>query len=241
MLRSLEQMNLQEQRDRSGDIRSMFESISGRYDLLNRLITFDRDRAWRRHVVEKAALPPAGMLLDIGAGSGGIALEALRRDPSVHVIAADFAIQMMVVGQRKPGANKILWCNADAMSLPFPDAVFDAVTSGYLIRNVNHAEKAFKEQMRVTKPGGRVVCLDTSPPPPSLIRPFIAFYLRVVIPLLGQLIAGQRAAYEYLPGSTQAFMTPHELACTMRHAGLEEVNYERFMFGTQVVVTGIRP
>jgi demethylmenaquinone methyltransferase/2-methoxy-6-polyprenyl-1,4-benzoquinol methylase len=219
----------------------MFGGISARYDLLNRLITFGRDRAWRRHVLERATLPPGGRLLDIGAGTGGVAFEALRLNPTLHVIAADYTIQMIAMGRRKASTDKICWCNADALHLPFPHAVFDSVASAYLIRNVTSAEQAFKEQMRVTKPGGRVVCLDTSPPSPNITRPFVVFYLRFVIPLLGQLIASDRAAYEYLPSSTQAFMTPDELASTMRNAGLEDLQYERFMFGTQVIATGIRP
>jgi len=234
-------MDHEERNDRSRALRMMFGGISGHYDLLNRLISLGRDRAWRRHVVEKAALPPGGRLLDIGAGTGGIAREALRRDPSLRVIAADYTIQMMLTGRRRTGADKIRWCTADSLHLPFPHAAFDAVVSGYLIRNVANAGQAFKEQMRVTKPGGRVVCLDTSPPSQNFTRPIVVFYLQFVIPLLGHLIAKDRAAYEYLPRSTRAFMTPDELASLMKNAGLEDVAYERFTLGTQVLATGIRP
>jgi len=234
-------MDHEESNDLPSALRVMFGGISGRYDMLNRLISLGRDRAWRRHVVEKAALPPGGRLLDIGAGTGGIALEALRRDSSLRVVAADYTDQMMLAGRRREGADRIVWCAADALHLPFPHGVFDAVTSGYLIRNVAEAAQAFREQMRVTKPGGRVVCLDTSPPSQNLIRPFVVFYLRFVIPLLGQLIAKDRAAYEYLPRSTQAFMPPDKLASIMKQAGLEDVQYERFMFGTQVLATGTKP
>jgi len=241
MFWSNKQVGTQEIKNQPRALQIMFGRISGRYDLLNRLISLGRDRAWRRHVVESAALPPGGKLLDIGAGTGGIAMEALRLNANLHIIAADYTMQMMAVGRRKTDTNKICWCNADALQLPFPQAVFDAVASGYLIRNVTNAEQAFKEQMRVTKPGGRIVCLDTSSPPPNAIRPFIVFYLRFVIPLLGQLIARDRVAYEYLPTSTQSFMTPDELTSTMRNVGLENVQYVRFMLGTQVFASGIRP
>lgn len=234
-------MDLKKSNDQTKDLRMMFGGISGRYDLLNRLISLGRDRAWRRHALEKAALPPGGSLLDIGAGTGGIALEAIRYDPSLRVSAADYTIQMIITGRRRAGAERIKWCAADALHLPFPNGRFDAVASGYLIRNVTNAGQAFEEQMRVTRPGGRVVCLDTSPPSMNLIRPFVVFYLQVVIPLLGQLIAGDRPPYEYLPRSTQAFMTPNKLVSIMKHAGLENVQYEKFMFGTQVLAAGIRP
>jgi demethylmenaquinone methyltransferase/2-methoxy-6-polyprenyl-1,4-benzoquinol methylase len=219
----------------------MFGKISARYDLINRLISLGRDRFWRRYAVKKAALPKGGQLLDVGTGTGDIALEALCRDPALRVTAVDFSLQMMMVGRRRPAGQKILWCNADALQLPFPDAMFDAVVSGYLVRNVTDVHQAFEEQIRVAKPGGKIVCLDTSPVPPTALRPFILFYLRVVIPLLGSVLARNRAAYMYLPSSTQAFMTPDQLASTMRNAGLQDVSYQRFMFGIMAVHTAIRP
>ena len=95
--------------------------------------------------------------------------------------------------------------------------------------------------MRLVKPGGRVVCLDTSPPQQNMLRPLILAHMKYVIPILGQIIARNRAAYEYLPRSTRAFMAPEELASLMRHIGLQEVTYRRFMLGTQVVLSGTRP
>ncbi len=129
----------------------------------------------------------------------------------------------------------------DALRLPFPDAAFDAVASGYLARNVTDVPAMFKEQRRLVRPGGRIVCLDTSPPALGLLQPFILFYLRVVIPLSGRLIAGDSSAYKYLPESTRQFKTPDELAAIMREAGLADVRYRRFMFGTMAVHVGTRP
>lgn len=222
-------------------LREMFGRISGRYDLMNRLMTLGQDRSWRRYAVRKAGLPKGGRLLDVGTGTGDIALGALRLDSNISVTAVDFNSRMINVGRGRPGGQRILWCCADALKLPFADAIFDAVTSGYLIRNVIDARRAFKEQMRVVKPGGRVVCLDTAPAPRNMLRPFILFHLKIVIPLLGTLIARNMAAYTYLSQSTQAFMTPEQLASIMRTAGLKDVSYQRFMLGTMAVHTGIRP
>jgi len=227
--------------ERAAHVREMFGQISGRYDLMNRLIAFGQDRTWRRHTIREAALPPGGLLLDVGSGTGDIALEALRRDSTLRVMAVDFSAQMMQVGRRRPGGQRIFWCHTDALQLPFPDATFDAVTSGYLVRNVIDVRRAFEEQMRVVKPGGRLVCLDTSPVPHNALRPFILFHLKVVIPLLGYLITRNKAAYMYLPQSTQAFKTPDQLALIMESIGLRDVSYHRFMFGTMVVHTGVRP
>lgn len=228
-------------RERADYVRSMFDRIARRYDVMNRLMTFGRDRAWRKFVVKEAALPPGGCLLDVATGTGDIMFQAQQRDPQVRAVGADFAEQMMRTGQRRPGGSRFGWCRADALNLPFRDSAFDAVTSGYLMRNAIDVERAFREQMRVVRPGGRVVCLDTSPPPRNLLRPFILIHLKYMIPLLGRIVTGDRSAYNYLPESTQAFKTPDELAEIMRNAGLREVRYRRFMFGTMAVHTGVRP
>jgi len=223
------------------DVRAMFDRIAGRYQLMNALMTFGRDRAWRRAVVRAAALPAGGRLLDLASGTGDIALEALRLVADVRVTAADFSLEMIRVGRQRQDGARIAWCAADARSLPFADASFDAVTSGYLLRNVSDRVAVFREQARVVRPGGRVVCLDTSPPPSSPLQPLVRLYLRRIIPLLGRLIAGERSAYAYLSASTEGFKTPEELAAIMRAAGLVEISYQRFMAGTIAVHVGMRP
>ncbi len=227
--------------ERAAHVREMFGQISGRYDRMNRLIAFGQDRSWRKHAIREAALPPGGLLLDVGSGTGDIAIEALRRDSTLRVMAVDFSFQMMQVGRRRSDGQRISWCHTDALELPFPDATFDAVTSGYLVRNVIDVRRAFEEQMRVVKPGGRVVCLETSPARRNALRPLVLFHLKVVIPLLGYLIARNRGAYMYLPQSTQAFKTPDQLALIMESIGLKDVSYHRFMLGTMAVHTGVRP
>lgn len=219
----------------------MFDRIAARYQRMNALMTFGRDGAWRRAVLREAALPRGGALLDLASGTGDIALEALRQDPTLRVTAADFSLEMMRVGRGRAGGERIRWCAADALALPFADASFDAVTSGYLLRNVADRLGAFREQARVVRPGGRVVCLDTSPPPPSPLRPLVRLYLRRVIPLLGRLVARDRSAYAYLSASTEGFKTPAELAAIMREAGLVDVRHRSFMAGTIAVHAGVRP
>ncbi|HLV44703.1 MAG TPA: ubiquinone/menaquinone biosynthesis methyltransferase [Aggregatilineales bacterium] len=230
-----------EGRERAAYVRRMFGRIAHRYDLMNRLMTFGQDLRWRRYVVRQAALPPGGRLLDVATGTGDIALEALSQQPGTEAAGLDFSPEMMVVGRTRDGGEQVRWVNGDALALPFPDASFDAVTSGYLMRNVIDVAGAFREQVRVVRPGGRVVCLDSSPPPRGPLRPLIMLHLNVVIPLMGRLIAGDASAYTYLPESTAAFKTPGELALIMQKAGLTNVRYRRFMFGTMAVHTGTRP
>jgi demethylmenaquinone methyltransferase/2-methoxy-6-polyprenyl-1,4-benzoquinol methylase len=219
----------------------LFGKISSRYDLMNTIITFGQDRLWRRQVVEMATVRAGGRLLDVGAGTGAIGREALRSTPGLQVTAVDFSPQMVEVGRRAPWGEKITWCLADALDLPFPDATFDAVTSGYLVRNVIDVRRAFMEQVRVAKPGGRIVCLETSPQPFSVVQPLVLFYLKVLIPLLGCLIARNRRAYRYLGDSTQAFLRPEQLASIMSSSGVKGVSCVRIMRGTQVVMAGTCP
>lgn len=230
-------------KDRSQYVQGMFDRIAERYNIMNRIMTGGQDMKWRRFVVQQAQLPPNGKLLDLATGTGDIAFEALRRTPSAQVVGADFALQMMVVGQRQPEyGNKVGWAGADAMQLPFPAESFDAVVSGYLVRNVIDIPQTLNEQRRVLKPDGRIVILDTSPPPNNLLKPFILMHLKYGIPLLGRLIAGKSAsdAYTYLPESTQAFKTPDELADLMKGAGFKNVGYKTFMFGTMAVHWGAK-
>ena len=188
--------------ERSNYVQDMFGRIAGRYNVMNRVMTFGQDMRWRRYVVKQAQLPQNGALLDLATGTGDIAFEAKEAVPSAKVIGADFALPMMVVGQKEPRGNTIDWSQADALNLPFPDESFDAVVSGYLVRNVIDIPRTLAEQMRVLKPGGRIVILDTSPPPDNILKPFIQIHLNYVIPVLGRLIGGQAAAdaYSYLPG-----------------------------------------
>ena len=148
---------------------------------------------------------------------------------------------MMLAGREKPERSSILWLGADTLQLPFPENTFDAVTSGFLMRNVSDVPAAFREQVRVTRPGGRVVVLESSPPKENLLRPFIRLHLNHVIPALGKVIAGDSEAYHYLPDSTQQFQEPEALAALMRQAGLVDVGFELFMFGTVAIHAGRKP
>jgi demethylmenaquinone methyltransferase/2-methoxy-6-polyprenyl-1,4-benzoquinol methylase len=225
-------------------VQEMFGRIARRYDLMNRLMTFGQDQHWRSFVVQQAHLGPGGWLLDIATGTGDIAFEARRQVPALHVVAADFTLPMMRVGQQREthqnGTSALAWQAADTLHLPYTCDVFDAVTSGYLFRNVADIPGALAEQVRVLKPGGRLVTLDTTPPPRNVLRPFIQFHLKFVIPILGRVVTGQADAYQYLPRSTLGFKTAEELAGLMRQAGLVSVGYKRFMFGTMAVHWGTK-
>jgi len=227
--------------ERAKYVQSMFGRIAGRYDLMNRLMTAGQDVRWRRIVIKEANLPPDGKLLDIATGTGEIAQEGLRQKPGILSVGGDFTIEMMLIGKQDPNRQAIRWVGSDTLALPFPDATFDAVTSGFLMRNVIDVPGAFREQMRVTKPGGRIVVLESSPPKNNVMKPAIRFHLNYVIPTLGRLVSGEREAYSYLPDSTQQFQEPESLALIMSQAGLTDVHFQMFMFGTIAIHVGQRP
>ncbi len=123
-------------KERADYVQNMFGRIAGRYNLMNRLMTGGQDMRWRRFVVQQANLKPGGKLLDLATGTGDIAFEALKAVPNIQAVGADFSLPMMRVGQKMPLGAQVGWSGADALNLPFPDEAFDAVTSGYLARNV---------------------------------------------------------------------------------------------------------
>lgn len=224
--------------EKSRYVQDIFTRIAGRYDLMNRLMTGGQDVHWRREVIRRAGLHPHACLLDLGAGTGDLAREALAQQPTARITAADFTFEMMRVGRKT--ADAFGWANADALALPFPAQSFHAVVSGYLMRNVIDNVAALREQYRVLKPGGRIVILDTTRPKRNLLSPFIWLHMHVVIPTLGTLLSGQRDAYTYLPDSTEAFLSAEELAARMAAAGFKKVGYKRIMFGTMAIHWGER-
>ena len=223
--------------ERANYIQNMFTRIARRYDLMNRLMTGGQDVRWRKQVIKLAQLKPNARLLDLGTGTGDLAREALGQFPQARVTAADFTLEMMRVGQRR---GPLDFSSADALCLPFRDSLFDAVVSGFLMRNVIDLQKALQEQYRVLKNGGRIVILDTTRPRKNILSPFIWLHMHLVIPTLGRLLTGASEAYRYLPESTEEFLTAEDLAARMASAGFRNINYRRTMFGTIAIHWGVK-
>jgi demethylmenaquinone methyltransferase/2-methoxy-6-polyprenyl-1,4-benzoquinol methylase len=222
-------------------VQAMFTRIASHYDLMNRLMTFGRDTYWRREVIKIAHLPPTGsFLLDLGGGTGDLGLEAFQGNPTTIPIEADFTIEMMRVGRERPGTQALRWSAADALNLPFPDDTFDAVVSGFLLRNVVDLSQTLREQYRVTRSGGRIVALDTTRPLKNPLTPFVHFYMHTVIPILGRLISGQEEAYVYLPNSSEGFLSAEELVAQMNVAGFGDIGFQRMNFGTIAIHWGVK-
>lgn len=237
-------------------VNTMFGRIARRYDMMNRIMTGGQDRRWRKLLIQQAQLPPQGKLLDIATGTGDIAFEALQQQPDLEqVVGADFTLPMLREAKRRREAGEpmgisasspprvtppLSWSGADTLHLPFADNTFDAVASGFLMRNVTSVPSALAEQWRVCKPGGRVLILEIPRPADTWLGRLFRLYFHRVVPLLGGLISGQRDAYTYLPASAEVFLRPNELKAEMEKAGLREVHYTMLMFGTVALHVGVK-
>jgi demethylmenaquinone methyltransferase/2-methoxy-6-polyprenyl-1,4-benzoquinol methylase len=153
-------------------------------------------------------------------------------------VAADFTLEMMRIGKDNVTLSGLDWSAADALCLPFLSEVFDAVVSGFLMRNVSDIPGALREQHRVLAPGRSIVILDTTRPPHNLLSPLINFHLHTVIPALGQVVTGSKEAYTYLPETTDAFLVAEKLAALMIQVGFREVGFRRLMLGTIAIHWG---
>ncbi len=238
-------------------VNQMFARIAHRYDLMNRIMTGGQDRRWRRLLIEQAGLPSGGRLLDIATGTGDVAMEAFRQHPDLRqVVGADFTLPMMYVGQQRwcrqtaqegfqpdpagepPLQDRLGWSGADTLHLPFPDNYFDAVASGFLMRNVTSVRQALAEQARVCKPGGRVLVLDIPRPADTFFGALFRLYFHRIVPVIGGFISGQPDAYAYLPASAETFLRPAELKVEMEKVGLRQVRYTMLMFQTVALHVG---
>lgn len=228
--------------DKGRGVRQMFDDISGRYDLLNRLLSFGIDRSWRRFAVSQLSIPAGGRVLDIATGTCDVALEiAAQTDPSVTIVGEDFTQGMLVQGQKKLNesayAERISLVNAPCEEIPHPDATFDGISIAFGIRNVVDRQAGLSEMVRVLKPGGRAVILEFSNPRSRVFRSLYYFYFQKVLPTIGGLFS-RRSAYQYLPDSVMEFPERDQFAAMMSEAGFARVQHTDLTFGIATVYVG---
>lgn len=227
-------------------VRRMFGRIAGVYDLMNRLMTGGLDRRWRAFAAKQVALGSNQTALDLGTGTGDLAITLARMSPpSARVIGIDFTPEMLEHGraklQRLGLEDRVQLLQGDGEDLAFSDNTFDACCSGFVVRNLANLDRGFREMYRVVKPGGRVVCLEMSHPHNPLFASVYHLYFDRIVPLLGKLIGRAFDAYSYLPTSVSAFPDAPRLKAVMEAAGWSDVRYYYRVGGVVAIHVGTKP
>jgi demethylmenaquinone methyltransferase/2-methoxy-6-polyprenyl-1,4-benzoquinol methylase len=222
-------------------VRDMFARIAPRYDAANRVISAGMDEGWRKRAIAILNVPHGGRVLDLCCGTGDVVFHLLRTDTSLHVTGVDFCEPMLQKARlraAKEGRGDARFVEADVMALPFEDRSFDGATMGFSMRNVVDIDATLREIRRVLRPGAKFVNLDMSKAPNALWKACFDLYFYNIVPLIGGLVGGSRAAYTYLPQS----LTHHPGAEALRDrfvaAGFRDAGFVRLMGGAIAIHYG---
>jgi demethylmenaquinone methyltransferase/2-methoxy-6-polyprenyl-1,4-benzoquinol methylase len=225
-------------------VRSMFDQIAPRYDLLNHVLSCNIDRLWWRRAARtfrRVLAQPEAQVMDLCCGTGDMTMALLRRRPKHGrpVLAADFAHQMLLRGAAKFVPRGAIAVEADALHLPLATGSLDLLTTAFGFRNLANYQAGLEEFYRTLKPGGELGILDFSEPGGTMGKLY-AFYFRRVLPAVGSLLSGVSGPYRYLPGSVRQFPAPAELLQTMESAGFEQVSWTPYSFGIAGLYRGVK-
>jgi demethylmenaquinone methyltransferase/2-methoxy-6-polyprenyl-1,4-benzoquinol methylase len=219
----------------------MFDNIAGYYDSTNKLLSFGLDGLWRRKAVAKLNPMAGKTCLDLGCGTGDIALEILRQAPGTSVVGIDPSDGMLAIGRDKVHAmgldSWISLMNGDVLDLRFEDDSFDGAITAFCIRNVTDRKRALREIYRVVRPRGRLVILELTEPQGFLMRPMFRFYARTFMPLLTKIMSSV-SAYKYLTDSMADFPTAKAVLDLMKEAGFTNVQYGHMTGGIVTLFAG---
>ena len=218
----------------------MFARISGRYDLLNHLLSLGIDRGWRRAAVRAAGPLEGGCVVDVCCGTGDLALAFARA--RARVLGVDFTPEMLRhAGPKRLDGERVVFANGDALRLPVRDASADVVSVAFGVRNLADPVAGLREMARVVRPGGRVLVLECSPPPKGPVGACYNFYFTRVLPWIGGLISGDREAYRYLPRTVVAWPPAEQVRERMNSVGLVDCDYRALTGGVAYLHWGSVP
>jgi demethylmenaquinone methyltransferase/2-methoxy-6-polyprenyl-1,4-benzoquinol methylase len=221
-------------------VRDMFAQIAPRYDAANRVISAGMDEGWRKRAIAILAPPAHGEVLDLCCGTGDLVFHLLRTDPSLRVTGVDFCVPMLETARARAQKTHAdaSFIEGDVMALPFEDRRFDGATMGFSMRNVVDIDATLREVRRVLRPGSRFVNLDMSKAPNRLWKACFDFYFYNVVPLIGGLVGGSRAAYTYLPQSLTHHPNAEALRDRFSAAGFSTAGFVRLMGGAIAIHYG---
>jgi demethylmenaquinone methyltransferase/2-methoxy-6-polyprenyl-1,4-benzoquinol methylase len=222
---------------RPADVARMFDAVADRYDRMNAVMTFGQERRWRRAVSAALGLAPGMRVLDLAAGTGASSVPFV--EAGAVAVACDFSPGMLEVGQRTH--PQLTFVAGDALRLPFADGSFDAASISFGLRNVADVRGALVELHRVTRPGGRLVVLETSQPPAALLRRMNGVYTGHVMPLLARLFSSDPSSYIYLAESSRSWLDQQSLADALRAAGWTGVGWRDLLFGAVALHSSTKP
>jgi demethylmenaquinone methyltransferase / 2-methoxy-6-polyprenyl-1,4-benzoquinol methylase len=233
---------MQEQQSKEEKVHNVFEKIYGNYDRMNSLISFQQHKLWRKDTMKRMNVPKGSACLDVCCGTADWTISLAEQvGPNGEVIGLDFSENMLSIGKQKTAEYKnIQLIHGNAMELPFADNHFDFVTIGFGLRNVPDYLTVLKEMRRVVKPGGMVVCLETSQPTMPIFRQGYYMYFRYIMPLFGKLFAKSYKEYSWLQESARDFPGMNELATMFKEAGLKRVGYKAYFGGVAAVHYGYK-
>jgi demethylmenaquinone methyltransferase/2-methoxy-6-polyprenyl-1,4-benzoquinol methylase len=228
---------------RKNYVKVMFNNIANRYDLLNHLLSFGIDHRWRKKTIAKLEVERNALVLDAASGTGDLAFEAIKQK-SCKVIGIDLALKMLKIGTdkrtQKSYINELLLTNGDAERLPFRDDTFDSAMIAFGIRNMGNMQKALEEIRRTLKEGGPFVILEFSLPAFALLRSVYLFYFKNILPRLGRVVSGDKAAYTYLPDSVNDFPEIPEFIKILSQAGFVNIEHWKLLNGIAVIYRGVK-
>lgn len=223
---------------KKAQVAGMFNNIAPRYDLLNQLLSAGIHHKWRKKMIGLLQSQKPSTILDVATGTGDVAIEALRLNPS-KIIGIDISDNMIEVGQKKIeklNATKIIELkNGDCENLTFADNSFDAVTVSFGVRNFENLEKGLENIYRVLKPGGQTIILEFSMPTYFPIRQLYKFYFSNILPVIGKIISKDRSAYKYLFESVEAFPYGERFCKILSKIGFSEVKNKKVSLGIATI------
>lgn len=225
---------------KKSQIRTMFNSISGEYDFLNKLMTFGSDTIWRKKIYEIAKKSDPKKILDIATGTADIALE-LSNIQNVQVVGIDISEKMLKVGEEKISKkrlmSKIHLQIGDAENIDYPDKYFDIISIGFGVRNFENLRIGLKEAFRVLKTNGKIIILETSVPKNVIVRFFYKIFTRIFIPTLGKFFSEDKAAYSYLQKSAEKFPSGEDFVLILQTIGFKNASIQEQLFGATSIYT----
>jgi demethylmenaquinone methyltransferase/2-methoxy-6-polyprenyl-1,4-benzoquinol methylase len=240
----VEQSSFSQPDEKKKFVRDKFSAISGRYDLLNSLLSMQIDRYWRWKTTRLLREFPGGPVLDLCAGTLPLSLELTRQAKKRRVLAVDFCEDMLKSGRHAlPGddrKDRIFPVCGDGEEIPAPSGTFYGCTVAFGVRNLARTRQGLGEMYRVLRPAGKLLILEFSRPTNPIVKPVYSFYLNRVLPWVAGLVSGDKEAYEYLASSIAGFYEPEELLSMMRDVGFTQVERKPLSFGIVSIYIGCK-